>query len=203
MDVAAICVLKHQGSSGLSTLVRYCYVALSLARSWPTACAQSVFGSIGWNSSSRKRSIKVGPGDRLLELAEEWPSAFPVVTLHDPIVVYADRMVKAFCYRLYPTRQQERAMTQMLDTHRHLYNRALAERRDAWEQERRSVHYSDQSAQLKVERLSNPYLAPPGQGVSSLPSAPAAGRRAGLSTLQGTRSFCYGGVSRLRGWLQD
>ena len=50
-------------------------------------------------------------------------------------------------------------MIQMLDTHRHLYNRALAERKDAWEQEQRSVHYTDQSAQLKVDRTANPYLA--------------------------------------------
>ncbi len=68
-------------------------------------------------------------------------------------------MRKAFRYRLYPTRQQARAMTQMLDTHRHLYNRALAERKHAWEQEQRSVRYEDQSAQLKIDRTSNPYLA--------------------------------------------
>lgn len=68
-------------------------------------------------------------------------------------------MRKAFRYRLYPTRQQTRAMIQMLDTHRHLYNRALAERKDAWEQDQRSVRYEDQSAQLKVDRTTNPYLA--------------------------------------------
>lgn len=68
-------------------------------------------------------------------------------------------MRKSFRYRLYPTRQQTRAMIQMLDTHRHLYNRALAERKDAWEQEQRSVRYGDQSAQLKVDRTTNPYLA--------------------------------------------
>jgi putative transposase len=66
---------------------------------------------------------------------------------------------RSFRYRLYPTRQQTRAMLQMLDTHRHLYNRALAERRDAWEQERRSVRYLDQAAWLKTERMTNPYLA--------------------------------------------
>ncbi len=64
-------------------------------------------------------------------------------------------MRKSFRYRLYPTRQQTRAMIQMLYTHRHLYNRALAERKDAWEQEQRSVRYADQSAQLKVDRTTN------------------------------------------------
>jgi putative transposase len=68
-------------------------------------------------------------------------------------------MYKAFKYKLYPSRQQEAAMLTMLDTHRRLYNRALAERKDAWEQERRSVSYGEQSAQLTIERRSNPYLA--------------------------------------------
>ena len=68
-------------------------------------------------------------------------------------------MRKAFKYKLYPTRQQEAAMATMLDTHRHLYNRALAERKDAWEQEQRSVNYGQQSGRLKIERTTNPYLA--------------------------------------------
>jgi putative transposase len=68
-------------------------------------------------------------------------------------------MFKAFKYKLYPTRQQEAAMLTMLETHRHLYNRALAERKNAWEQERRSVAFFDQTAQLKYERASNPYMA--------------------------------------------
>ncbi len=72
---------------------------------------------------------------------------------------YLFTMRRTYRYRLYPTRQQTRAMLQMLDTHRHLYNRALAERRHAWEQEQRSVHYEEQSAQLKGDRTTNPYLA--------------------------------------------
>ena len=68
-------------------------------------------------------------------------------------------MRRTFRYRLYPTRQQARAMHQMLETHRQLYNRALAERRAAWTHEQRSVRYEAQSAQLKVERITNPSLA--------------------------------------------
>ncbi len=68
-------------------------------------------------------------------------------------------MRKAFKYRLYPTRQQERALESMLDTHRHLYNRALGERKTAYETEKRTVKYAEQSAQLKAERLTNPFLA--------------------------------------------
>jgi putative transposase len=68
-------------------------------------------------------------------------------------------MYKVFKYRLYPTRRQQTAMRQMLETHRHLYNRALAERKEAWDQERRTVRYEAQSAHLKGDRQTNPYLA--------------------------------------------
>ncbi len=50
-------------------------------------------------------------------------------------------------------------MKTMLDTHRHLYNRALAERKDAYETEQRTVRYAEQSARLKEDRTTNPYLA--------------------------------------------
>lgn len=68
-------------------------------------------------------------------------------------------MRKAFKYKLYPTRQQQSAMTTMLETHRRLYNDALAERKQAWAQEQRSVSYGDQSGQLKAARTTNPFLA--------------------------------------------
>jgi transposase len=46
---------------------------------------------------------------------------------------------KACKYRRSPTREQEQAMAAMLETHRHLYNRALAERKTAWEERHESV----------------------------------------------------------------
>jgi putative transposase len=66
---------------------------------------------------------------------------------------------KAFKYRLYPTKQQEQAMAEMLETHRRLYNRSLAERKTAWEERRESVSYGQQSVHLKDERTTNPFLA--------------------------------------------
>jgi putative transposase len=66
---------------------------------------------------------------------------------------------KAFKYRLYPAAAQEQALTEMLETHRRLYNQALAERKTAWEERRESVLYGQQSAHLKDERTTNPYLA--------------------------------------------
>src|SRR5262245_12643805 len=49
-------------------------------------------------------------------------------------------------------------MSAMLETHRRLYNDALAKRKPAWQQERRSVSYSEQSGQLKAARKTNPFL---------------------------------------------
>jgi putative transposase len=66
---------------------------------------------------------------------------------------------KAFKYRLYPTRQQDAAMRTMLETHRRLYNDALAERKQAWEHVQRGVSYGEQSGQLKAARKTNPFLA--------------------------------------------
>jgi putative transposase len=66
---------------------------------------------------------------------------------------------KAFKYKLYPTRPQDAAMAAMLETHRRLYNDGLKERKQAWEQEQRSVSYGEQSGQLKANRKTNPFLA--------------------------------------------
>lgn len=67
-------------------------------------------------------------------------------------------MRKAFKFRIYPNKKQAQGLVTMLETHRHLYNRALAERKNAWEQEDRSVSYQHQSAHLKEERLTNEHL---------------------------------------------
>jgi putative transposase len=68
-------------------------------------------------------------------------------------------MRRAFVYRLYPTRAQGLALAGQLDVHRHLYNRALAERKTGWETERRSLSYGDQSATLKAQQAADPDLA--------------------------------------------
>lgn len=65
-------------------------------------------------------------------------------------------MYKAFRFRAYPTKDQAAALETMVETRRHLDNRALAERKDAWEQEQRGVSSVDQSATLKTQRLANP-----------------------------------------------
>ncbi|NTV62915.1 MAG: hypothetical protein HGA65_05175 [Oscillochloris sp.] len=47
----------------------------------------------------------------------------------------------------------------MVETHRRRSNDALAERKQVWAQEQRSVSYGDQSGQVKAARTSNPFLA--------------------------------------------
>ena len=50
-------------------------------------------------------------------------------------------------------------MLSVLETHRRLYNNALAQRRDAYRLEKRSVSYSEQNKQLTADRKTNPFLA--------------------------------------------
>src|SRR5215831_9799349 len=57
-------------------------------------------------------------------------------------------MMKAFKYRLYPTRKQVAVLQFTLDLNREIYNAALEERREAWRMCQVSVTYQMQSAQL-------------------------------------------------------
>lgn len=66
--------------------------------------------------------------------------------------------MKAFVYKLRPTKAQEKTLEQTLETCRCLYNRALAERKEAWEKERRSVRFATQSASLPGQKKENPQL---------------------------------------------
>ncbi len=68
-------------------------------------------------------------------------------------------VLKAFQYRLYPSKAQSEALLEVLETCRRLYNRSLAERRDAYEHEGKSLNYYDQANTLKDQRRQNPYLA--------------------------------------------
>jgi putative transposase len=67
-------------------------------------------------------------------------------------------MRRAFKYRLYPTRDQERQLRVWLGLCRELYNAALEERREAWKQGAR-VTYADQSRQLPEIKKARPECA--------------------------------------------
>jgi len=66
-------------------------------------------------------------------------------------------MIRTYRYRLYPSRTQEHLLDQTVETCRHWYNVCLAERKDAWETEKRSVRKYEQMAKVKDYRKINPY----------------------------------------------
>jgi len=66
-------------------------------------------------------------------------------------------MCKTFAYRLFPTRKQETKLNETLEECRWLYNHLLAERKETYEQEGKSLSlYTQQAAfpQLKAARPS-------------------------------------------------
>ncbi len=57
-------------------------------------------------------------------------------------------MLRAYKYRLYPTKKQVQALQGTLDLCRELYNAAVQERRDAWRMCGKSITYYEQVSQL-------------------------------------------------------
>ncbi len=68
-------------------------------------------------------------------------------------------ILKTYKYRLYPTKAQSRLLDQTVETCRRWYNTCLAERRTAWETEKRSVSKFEQLVKVKDYRKENPYAA--------------------------------------------
>jgi len=67
-------------------------------------------------------------------------------------------MNRTYTFRLYPSTSQQATLTQWLTTCRLLYNTSLAERRDAWTTEQRSVTYTEQANQLTNAKQTNLFL---------------------------------------------
>ena len=61
-------------------------------------------------------------------------------------------MKTAYKFRMYPNKQQEAMLDSTLETCRHLYNIALADRKNAYEVEGISRTYEDQAAMLTNEK---------------------------------------------------
>jgi putative transposase len=61
-------------------------------------------------------------------------------------------MKTAYKFRMYPNRQQNARLELTLDTCRHLYNQALADRKNAYEIDGISRTYEDQAAMLVSEK---------------------------------------------------
>jgi putative transposase len=69
-------------------------------------------------------------------------------------------MLKAYQYRLYPTKAQERLMLSTLETCRRWYNECLAERKTAWEERRESIGKFAQLRKVKDIKRGNPFASP-------------------------------------------
>ncbi|MFL5802583.1 MAG: helix-turn-helix domain-containing protein [Roseiflexaceae bacterium] len=69
---------------------------------------------------------------------------------------------KAFLYRLYPSRAQERLLDATLETCRHFYNDCLAERKSAYQERGETIGKYDQ---LRQEKNAKPPTR--GQGTST------------------------------------
>jgi putative transposase len=67
--------------------------------------------------------------------------------------------MRAFVYKLRPTRAQKARLKETLETCRWLYNTSLAERKGAWEHAQRSVNFATQSAQLPKMKRALPFLS--------------------------------------------
>ena len=67
-------------------------------------------------------------------------------------------MKTAYKFRLYPNKEQDAQLALTLETCRHLWNKALADRKNAWERDGITRSYEDQAALLVFEKQSNPYL---------------------------------------------
>ncbi len=67
--------------------------------------------------------------------------------------------LKAYKYRLYPTKKQAVRLQEVLDRTRELYNAALQERKDAYRMAHVSIGYTQQAAQLTAIKEIRPEYA--------------------------------------------
>lgn len=66
-------------------------------------------------------------------------------------------MRHAFLYRLYPSKAQARLLDSTLETCRRFYNDCLQERKQAWEDEQRTVGKVEQLRRVKERKATNPW----------------------------------------------
>jgi putative transposase len=67
--------------------------------------------------------------------------------------------MKTFCYRLYPSKAQARLLEETRETCRRFYNDCLAERRDGYEKDKRTVGKFEQLRRVKERKAANLYAA--------------------------------------------
>ena len=67
-------------------------------------------------------------------------------------------MLRAYKFRIYPTRSQKTKFENTFSMCRHLYNWSLAERNEVWEK-KRSVTYTEQQNRLPAMKKQRPWFA--------------------------------------------
>jgi len=67
-------------------------------------------------------------------------------------------MRRTYKHKLIPTKTQLRALEETLETHRRLYNQALALRKEAYEERQETLSWYDQKKWLTKERKGNPWF---------------------------------------------
>ena len=72
---------------------------------------------------------------------------------------------KAFLYRLYPSRPQERLLDATLETCRHFYNECLSERKTAYEERGDTIGTYEQLRHVKQRKATNPWCKNGSPGV--------------------------------------
>lgn len=68
------------------------------------------------------------------------------------------KVMRNYRFRLYPNKEQEQKLLDWLEACRWIYNEALAQRKNAWEQERRSVTRTEQQVWLREAKKANKRL---------------------------------------------
>lgn len=68
-------------------------------------------------------------------------------------------MKKAFVYKLRATKAQKAVLSETLETCRRLYNDAVAERKEAWDERQESIGFGRQCAALPAKKAENAFLA--------------------------------------------
>jgi len=68
------------------------------------------------------------------------------VKLEDVKRYVQSQAVRNYRFRIYPNREQEQKLLTWLETCRWIYNTALAQRKEAWEKEKRSVSRIEQQS---------------------------------------------------------
>jgi putative transposase len=61
-------------------------------------------------------------------------------------------------FRIYPNQEQEKKLAAWLETCRRIYNAALAQRKEIWERDKRSVTRVEQQVWLKEAKKDNPFF---------------------------------------------